>query len=265
VNISFPCLSVAWLILVSPAAFAQSPTAPLILVENFETTAVGEIPQGYTKNGAVGVVEDVAHSGKKALRIEAAKNGARRITKQGAEIAALGGEHWGRLYFKVQLPVAMPIVPEGKKSGVIHSTLVSGKALSPHFNDPIEVRPLDTLQGTDGMLRFIYNVQPKTRPEFATGSKGRFRFTDEWTLAEWHVDHATQTYQFFVNGEEVSEIALHKGAGKFEGAEIPAAWESMSFGWNNYQIAEPGFVAWIDDIALSKQRIGPTPSAAVRK
>jgi hypothetical protein len=33
--------------------------------------------------------------------------------------------------------------------------------------------------------------------------------------------------------------------------------ESITFGWWNYQKAEPkGFTAWIDDIALSKERLG---------
>jgi hypothetical protein len=75
------------------------------------------------------------------------------------------------------------------------------------------VRPVDTVLGTNGTFQWIYNVQPKSRPEFATGSKYRFRYTDEWTLAEWFVDHATQTYKFFVNGEEVTECSFSKGAG----------------------------------------------------
>jgi len=254
-------LSLALLCIVPTLAFAQA-KSDLVISEDFEGTAAGAVPAGFTKAGAVGVVEDVAHSGKKSLRIEAAKNGARRITRQGAEIAALGGEHWGRLYFKVQLPTASPVIPEGKKFAVIHSTLVSGKATSPLFNDAIEVRPLDTVLGPNGQFQWLYNVQPKQRPEFATGSKYRFTYTSDWTLAEWHVDHATQTYECFINGEEVKEITLHKGAGKFEGAEIPAVFESLSFGWNNYQAAEPGFVAWIDDIALSKKRIGPLAVAA---
>ncbi len=200
-HFSFPCFSIAFLVLASPAAFAQSSSpAPLILSEDFETTAVGEIPPGFTKNGAVAVVDDAAHSGHKSLRIEAAERGPRRITKQGPEIAALGGEHWGRLYFKVKLPTPAPVIPEGKKFAVIHSTLVSGKATSPLFNDPIEVRVLDTVLGPNGTFQWIYNVQPKQRPEFATGSKYRFHYSNEWTLAEWYVDHATQTYQVFING-----------------------------------------------------------------
>jgi len=84
---------------------------------------------------------------------------------------------------------------------------------------------------------------------FATGSKYRFRYSDEWTLAEWYVDHATQTYQVFINGEEIPACTLHKGAGKFEGAEIPTAFESLPFGWNNYQPAARASRCRVDDIA----------------
>ena len=250
----------ALLLTTIPTAFAQLP-AKLILKEDFESTAVGAIPPGFTKTGAVAVAEDAAHSGRHSLRMDAAERGPRRITKQGAEIAALGGQHWGRLYFKVQLPTPAPVGAEGQKFPVIHSTLVGGKAMSPLSNDPIEVRVLDTVLGPNGLFQFIYNVQPKQRPEFGKGSKYRFRYTDEWTLAEWFVDHATQSYRLFINGEEVPEVALAKGTGQFAGAEIPAVFESLSFGWNNYQAAGAGFTAWIDDLALSKERIGPLAPA----
>src|SRR5436853_1122926 len=87
-----------------PKPAADNPpagTAKLLLEEDFESTAAGQIPKGFTKTGAVAVVDDVAHSGKKSLRIEAAANGARRITMKGDVLNALGGTHWGRLYFKV--------------------------------------------------------------------------------------------------------------------------------------------------------------------
>src|SRR5262245_36609407 len=95
---------IALLALVIPTAIAQTPPKKIRLSEDFETTSVGKIPQGYTKTGAVAVVDDVAHSGRKSLRMEAAAKGPRRIMKKGTEIAALGGEHWGRLYYKVKLP-----------------------------------------------------------------------------------------------------------------------------------------------------------------
>lgn len=241
--------------------------ARLAIMEDFETTAVGDIPKGFTKTGAVAVVAGVSHSGDKSLRMEAATNGPRRITMQGPPITALGGQHWGRLFFKVQLPAP---TPHGAGNfPVIHSTLVAGSAQSPLFKDAIEVRVLDTVLGPKGAFQYIYNVQPRKRPEFATGSKYLYQYSAEWTLAEWYVDFKTQTYRLFIEGKEIPDAALHKGEGNFTGAEIPEVFESLSFGWNNYQGAGTGFVSWIDDIAVGKDRIGAqivqTPGSKAKK
>ena len=109
----------------------------------------------------------------------------------------------------------------------------------------------------------MYNVQPpKPRPEFGPKSATTQKFTDAWTLMEWHVDNATQTYQFFLNGKEVTDIGQHKGAGNYEGIEIPAAFQTFSIGFTNYQPAsEAGFTVWIDDIAVGKTRLGPVRGA----
>lgn len=118
---------------------------------------------------------------------------------------------------------------------MIHSTLVAGSAKSPlPAKDPIEVRVLDTVMG----------------------QKGQFRYSDQWTLAEWTIDFATQACRLFINGEEVKEVAFSKGAGNFAEAEIPEVFESLSFGWNNYQQVGKGVVAWIDDLPLAKDRLG---------
>jgi len=240
-----------------PAPPADNPpvgTGKLLLVEAFEDTAAGQIPKAFTKTGNVSVVEDMAHSGKKSIRIEPAVNGPRRITLKGDVLTALGGQHWGRLYFKVKLPSP---TPEGDgKFPVIHSTIVAGSAQSPLHKDPIEVRVLDKVLGPKNTYQYIYNVQPRKRPEFAKGSAYKYAYTDQWTLAEWYVDFATQTYRLFINGEEIKDAGFVRGAGNFEGAEIPEVFESLSFGWNNYQKAGAGFTAWIDDIALAKDRIG---------
>ena len=226
--------------------------ATFFIYEDFESTDVGKIPKGFTSKGSVGVVDDVAHTGKHSLRLNAAVSGARQIVKQGAELAAMGGEHWGRLFFKVQLPSPLP------QGGGVHTTIVVGSAKSPLAKDNIEVRLMGTMTGGDGAFRFLYNVQPPPgRQEFGPSTKKSYHYTVDWTLAEWHVDFATQTYQFYINGEELPDISFTKGEGKFAGAEIPAVFESMSFGWQNYQpVKGTGFVTWIDDLAVSKQRIG---------
>lgn len=264
----FSCALFALALGVSSTHAAEPAKAPakLALSEDFETTDVGQIPTGFTKTGAVAVTDETAHSGKKCLKIEPAIKGARKITKQGPEVAALGGEHWGRLYMKVKLPTPVPVIPEGKKSAVIHSTIVEGTATSPLFNDPIALRLVSTCTNSKGDSNWLYNVQPKKeRKEFSKSTKSIYHYSDEWTLVEWHVDHATQTFQLFFNGEEINDACFSKGAGQYEGAEIPAVFDTLSFGWTNYQPAPEGqaFTAWIDDIALSKERIGAQGPAKV--
>ena len=258
----------ALLILASTRVLAEPAPDGLLLSEDFESTPVGQIPPGFAKSGALGVAEDAAHSGRKSLRIEPAMKGARVITLTGEKLAAVGGTFWGRLYYKMKLPTPLPVVPEGKITAGIHTTLVSGRATSPLASDPIDVRLMGTSTDMSGAFKYLFNVQPKLRKEFGVSAKTRSQYSEEWTLAEWFVDHDTQTYQFFINGQEITDIALHKGAGQFEGAELPAVFESLSFGWNNYQPASgDGFTVWIDDLALGKKRIGPTTttSAALRK
>jgi hypothetical protein len=252
----------------APAASAPTGSAKLVINEDFESTPVGEIPKGFTKVGAVSVTEETAHSGRKCLKIEPAKNGARKITKTGPELAALGGEHWGRLYLKVKSPTPVPVIPEGKKSAVIHSTIVDGAATSPLAHDPINVRLVSTCVNPKGDCNWLYNVQPKKeRKEFGKSTKSTYHYSDEWTLVEWHVDNATQTFQLYMNGKEITDASFSKGAGNLEGAEIPAVFDSLSFGWTNYQAAPEGqaFTAWIDDIALSKERIGSQGTATIAK
>ena len=178
--------------------------SPLLLQETFELTAPGDIPKGFQKTGAVSVVEGGAFSGKRCLQIEAAANGPRRITMKGDLLKQLGGQHWGRLYFKVKLPHPEPA------NGVIHSTLVAGSAKSPIDQQEIEVRPVDTVLGKDQKHQWIYNVQPRSRAEFGKGGGYGSKYPGEWTLAEWYLDHATQSYRLFINGEEVKDIASRR-------------------------------------------------------
>jgi len=258
-------LAVAAVAAETPPNPAVAP-AQLLLAEGFEGAPVGGIPKGYTKEGPVRVVDDVFHSGHKSLRIEAAVKGPRRVTKSGPDITAIGGEHWGRLYFRVAQPVpTLPDPAKGQKVSSVHIAFVSGKALSPQFNDPIETRLVGANFNGAGDVQYLFNVQPAKRGEFGAITTPRFRFGPEWTLAEWHVDSATQTYQFFLNGEELKELAVSNGAGKFARTEIPTAFQSLSFGLTNYQPTQtPGFIVWIDDVALGRTRLGPTAPPAVR-
>ena len=239
---------------------AMNPQSPpgVIVSDDFESTAVGAIPAGFTKTGELGVEEGVAHSGKHALMIQPGVRGGRSIDLAPDKVAALGGEHWGRLYYKIKMPAPMPT------GNLIHATIVHGRAVSPSAKDVVDTRLATFLYYPTGLFKYMYNVQPPNgRREFGPQSATQQKLDDNWNLLEWHVDYATQTYQFFVNGKEVTDIGQHKGAGNYEGIEIPAAFQTLSIGFTNYQAATgEGFTVYIDDIAVGKQRLGPVPGAA---
>jgi hypothetical protein len=213
-----------------------------LICENFETTAEGAIPTGWTKHGNATVAADQAARGTHALKIAAADNGERRIYTDGAK---LGSGHWGRIFYKVQIPV--PTV-------FVHSTMVALYGMGP-VNGNEEVRVVDTVKDANQKHQFLYNVQP-SGAEFAKGSPYNWTFDGNWHCAEWHIDAPTQSYTFYYDGTEVTSITINNGPGNYNGSDIPSAFTDLRIGWNNYQSAPPGFVAWIDEVALDANRIG---------
>ncbi len=220
-----------------------------LLCEDFETATVGMAPMGWTTHGKAAVAEDQASHGKRSLKVSPADNGERRIYHA---TAMLGAQHWGRVYYRVQLPT-----PEA----FVHSTLVAFFGKGPTIGDA-EFRVVDTVKDAktggfaDGKHQFLYNVQPQGA-EFGTDSPYDYSFEDKWHCAEWHVDATDQSYAFYYDGKEV--IAFKRGAGQYKDSELPSSFAEVRLGWNNYQSAAPGFTAWLDDFALDDQRVGCLP------
>jgi hypothetical protein len=220
-----------------------------LLCEDFEATAVGTNPQGWTAHGMAAVADDEAHAGTHALKISPADNGERHIVH---DAAMLGAQHWGRVYYKVQLPVP---------DAFVHSTLVAFGGTGPNVGEA-EYRFVDTVKDqktggfANGNHQFLYNVQPNGA-EFGHGSDYDYTFDGEWHCVEWHVEAADQSYHFYYEGEDV--LNFTNGAGNFADSELPEGFDEVRVGWNNYQSSPPGFTAWLDDFALSETRINCLP------
>ncbi|XXY50082.1 hypothetical protein WME91_02885 [Sorangium sp. So ce269] len=223
-----------------------------ILCEDFEDTDVGGVPQGWTKHGdPVAVADDQAASGNRSLKMGAVPNGERRIYHDASQ---LGSGHWGRIRYRVELPVP---------DAFVHSTLVALQGVGP-TTGPQEVRVVDTVKedkdgwdndGNGSHIQYLYNVQPQGA-EFGKGSDYSWYYEDEWHCVEWHIDGPTQSYDFYLDGVLLDQISIANGAGNYTGSEIPDTFSEVRVGWNNYQSAPPGFTAWIDDVALDDERIG---------
>ena len=221
-----------------------------LLCEGFESTPVGTTPPaGWTRHGNAAIADDQAARGTRALKISAADNGERRFYFNNAK--SFGSVHWGRVFYKVQLPVP---------DAFVHSTLVALQGTGPTVG-AAEYRVVDTVknQGANATHQFLFNVQP-SGAEYGKGSSYDWRFDANWHCAEWFIDGANQAYQFFIDGTEVQQIRIQNGAGNYgtgnNRTDLPMTFSDLKIGWNNYQAATPGFVAWLDEIAVDTTRIG---------
>ena len=86
--------------------------------------------------------------------IQPGVRGGRSIDLAPDKVAALGGEHWGRLYYKIKMPAPLPT------GRLIHATIVHGAATSPLAKDKIDLRLATLLYYPNGDFKYFYNVQP---------------------------------------------------------------------------------------------------------
>ena len=181
------------------------------------------------------------------MRLNGAVNGARRITKMGAEIAALGAGHWGRLFYKFQTPA--PVSCDSCCGNVLHATLVGLQGNGPSGGAG-EFRVVDTVENLQGKHQFLYNIQYGSGTETGRGSAYTYSYDGSWHCAEWHIDNPTEAFQFYIDGTQVSltgNAAL----------DVPTSFSQLRVGLNNYQQAcSPYLVAWIHEIALDTNRVG---------
>jgi len=228
-----------------------------LLCEDFESTAPGSIPAGwqFPQNSQatpdnVRVADDQAHGGAHALEVDPSLYQTGIVT----DGSRLGGAHWGRIFYRVAVPVPPYFV---------HTTAVFLHGDGP-VNGSEEVRVVGTVQQAEGPHQFLYNVQPNGA-EFGTGSPYDWTFDGMWHCAEWHIDSAVQSYHFYFDGDEVSSIAIDNGAGNFGGSDIPSSFDQIFVGWSQYQTPPDGqvmpqrYTVWLDDVAIGDQRVGCSP------
>jgi hypothetical protein len=219
-----------------------------LICEDFESTAIGDVPDGWTRHGdEANVDDDEAHAGSKALKLGQVASAERRIYRSAT---VLGSAHWGRLYYKVLTP---------PPDAFVHSTIVAFRGVGPTVGAS-EFRTVDLIKqakntpDVGSRHNFAYNVEPDDGPEFNQETNYDYTFDDDWHCAEYHIQASNQSYEFFLDGESILEF--ENGAGEYDGSEIPDSFSEVRVGWINYQNAAPGFTAWIDDLAFDDERIG---------
>jgi hypothetical protein len=215
---------------------------PYKLCEDFESGNVGDIPTGWTAlkgfsgtRGGVGLANDQFHSGSMALKSDGMNTGMDRVQKSLAALGPTATKHWGRIFYKVQSPGPKP------SSGVIHLTLAAMQGTT-------ENRIVDTVVATNGTHQWLFNIPDDS---CCTSSPYNWTFDDAWHCAEWTLDVGAQSFRFFSDGKEVTQLAF---TGKTNSRM--SAYTSIGVGTIFYQTPPKPIVVWFDDLAIDDNQIG---------
>ena len=217
--------------------------------EDFEDGNPGETPPGWTEKAgwdqggsrAVLSTED-KHGGNQSLKSAVGTNDQYRVERSLADLGALATNHWGRIFYKVKTPVSLD-------NQYIHNTFVAfGR---PDSSNGAESRVVDTVMSPEGTHQFLFNVPDDS---CCAGSSYDFAYDDSWHCVEWNVDGSTESFRFYYDGTEVTDIAFDGVAG----AHI-ADFHSIIVGWINYQSPSVQNEGWFDDLAIDDERIGCGP------
>jgi hypothetical protein len=221
------------------------------ICEDFESSAVGDTPTGWTVLKGYGstppptlVASDAFHSGSHSLKTSSMVSGASRVQKSFADIGATAGTHWGRIFYRVQSP-APQLASQGP-----HATFV---ALEGNLRAG-ELRVVDTQQNTSGKIQLLANTPDD---QCCTGTDFTYTVWDgNWHCAEWYVDSGNQSYRFFLDSTEVTALAFDYGDGSTK-ADMPPAFTSVGVGAIFYTPTLPSpLVTWFDDLAIDDAQIG---------
>jgi hypothetical protein len=204
---------------------------------------VGGLPTGWTllKGYGAGSAQDVvlatdqAHSGAMSLKSSSMATGQNRAQKALASLGAVATKHWGRIFYKVQTPIVKPTI------NVLHVTFVA-------LEGTTEDRVVDTVEQTNGTHQWLFNIPDDS---CCTSSDYNWTFDGSWHCAEWYVDEAAESYRFFADGTEVTQLAFSGNAG----AKM-SVWTDLAVGEIFYQQPPSPFVVWFDDLAINDTQIG---------
>ncbi|APR79269.1 secreted hydrolase [Minicystis rosea] len=251
---------------------SADPCANTFFCDDFEAHATGAPPGGMWENnqsgGTVAVDTGRAKSGKNAVKISAdAATGYRSAMISLYDPALLpvdGNVIYGRMMFYL----------ESAPTGTVHWTIIDGTgpvvgqgyhAAYRYGGQHPVTDANDTFVGSQMMANY---ETPDAYQDPPVGpSSDCWLHADQkvvpvgaWSCAEWLFDGPNNTMRFWLNGQEIPDLAM---TGKGQGCVSQAAdfvWQAPNFeridlGFESYQ-ADDARVLWIDDVALGTQRLG---------
>ncbi len=260
-----------WLAVAALAgAFAAQSAEPASdFLDDFEKHAPGQVPGAPWKeetynSGAIVLVDGLhAFSGRQAMHV---------TTPRGA--------NYRRGYVAIHLRGPLPQLQAGMfgrtmvwldalpDTGPLHWTLLQGEGRSAddRYNSIYRLG-LEQHGGTQFMANF--ETTPPVTTDCRRQSK-RALPVRRWACVEWHFDIASNEMQFWIDGRQITRVQDRTAANSCRGADLGGQWlapprfDSLYLGFERYGDSANDQDLWIDDVALSRQRLGCPASQEAR-
>lgn len=258
-------VAAAVFLLFSPAALAGG--APhLIFADDFEAHGAGLQPgapwsEATFKSGAVVEVDATrAFGGEQALHIVTPRGARYRrgyaaLHLKGPVPDAMSGMFGRAMVFLDAAPVALAGAP------AVHWTLMQGEGRSAddRYNSIYRLG----VEGASG-LGLMANFE--TTPPVTTDCKQASSLelpVRRWTCVEWHMEVASNEMEFWLDGRRIVHVTGRpKAADACRGNDLQGEWrappkfDSLYIGFERYADSANDQELWVDDVAISKRRVG---------
>jgi hypothetical protein len=251
------------------------PCAAALFCEGFEDDALGQAPgqpwrdETGSSGATVSVDQSRAFSGQRSVHVSAPAGAAYRrgyfAIHQNPVFPAAAAEMYGRAMVWLE---AAPVA--SLQQNPVHWTFIQGEGRSANDAYNSLYRYGGQHQGGLGLMA-NFETTPPTRSDCWQHSKSTLP-VQQWACVEWHFAVASNEMQFWLDGAELADIAVKgRASGPSSGCLstehlggewlAPPAFQSLYLGWERYQETQNGQDLWIDDVVVSKSRVGcPAPT-----
>jgi hypothetical protein len=248
-----------------------------LFFDDFEARPAGQVPgapwkeETYQSGAVISVDGGHAFSGQQAMHILAPGGAIKRrgyvaIHLHGP-LPQLQAAMYGRIMVWLDQAPLAPFIEEPNGGALpsgplpMHWTLLQGEGRSAddRYNSIYRLGLLDR-NGTQLMANF------ETTPPVKTNCMQQSKRTlpvRQWACIEWHMAVASNEMQFWIDGKQIAHVKGHAAAADAcQGHDLKDRWlapprfDSLYMGFERYGDTLNDQNLWIDDVVLSKQRVG---------
>jgi hypothetical protein len=265
------------LVALTCVALARAAPPPALFFDDFEARTAGEAPgapwqEETGRSGAVITVDGIhAFSGKQAMHILAPGGAMKRrgyvaIHLHGP-LPQLQSAMYGRIMVWLDEAPLAPVIEEPNGGALpsgplpMHWTLLQGEGRSAddRYNS---IYRLGLMEQDGTQLAANFETTPPVRTNCMQQSKRRLPVR-QWACIEWRMAVASNEMQFWIDGKQITHVKGHAhAADACQGHDLEDRWlapprfDSLYMGFERYGDTLNDQNLWIDDVVLSKQRVG---------